>query len=313
MCILMYYSMLFCSINSAGVPFWGSNPDWCCVASCDGVIRKLQRKTTASAFWFQHAQKFHKTYVYPHPWCNVNTLFKLLLLTCHFLLFCMAYGTNKHHRTHTHKFCESCLGAVLPRGLTVRTVNSLLWGRSAPTWLCLIRVVRFALHLWSHWAASGPVGITDGIRGVEVWRSWKKPYSFPLLSPTVSAPGSSRKSLPGRGPSSTCTPILAGPSMVFGHGRPPRLSPVGDPRQEGPAHTGCMHDISPPAEDMEAVGLAPGRSAPKCRSLSWGCLEGCPRGNIMPWSGESLLYGAGDVCWTQLTAQWFQWNPHIKG
>ncbi len=75
------------------------------------------------------------------------------------------------------------------------------------------------------------------------------------LSPDRSAPGSSRESAPGWGPSIASSPVLAGLSMVLGHDFSPRWLSVGDSRQEGSPLTGRGHDSSPRV--VEAVGVAP--------------------------------------------------------
>ncbi len=77
------------------------------------------------------------------------------------------------------------------------------------------------------------------------------------LSPDRSAPGSSRESAPGRGPSIASSPVLAGPSMVLGPDFSPRRLSLGDSRQEGSPLTGGGPDPSPPPGVVEAVGVAP--------------------------------------------------------
>ncbi len=71
------------------------------------------------------------------------------------------------------------------------------------------------------------------------------------------SPGSSRESAPGWGPAVASSPVLAGPSMVFGPGFSPRWLSMGDSSQEGSLLTGGGYDPSPPPRVMEAVGVAP--------------------------------------------------------
>ncbi len=78
-----------------------------------------------------------------------------------------------------------------------------------------------------------------------------------MPSPDRSAPGSSRETAPGRGPAVACSPVLAGPSMVFGPEFSPRRLSMGDSSQEGSPLTSGGYDPSPPPGVMEAVGVAP--------------------------------------------------------
>ncbi len=77
------------------------------------------------------------------------------------------------------------------------------------------------------------------------------------LSLDCSPPRSSGESAPGRGPSATCSPLLAGPSMVLRPDFPSRRLSMGDSRQEGSPLTGGGHHLSPPPGVVEAVGVAP--------------------------------------------------------
>ncbi len=77
------------------------------------------------------------------------------------------------------------------------------------------------------------------------------------LSPDRSAPGSSRETAPGRGPAVASSPVLAGPSMVFGPEFSPRRLSMGDSSQEGSPLTSGGYDPSPLPGVMEAVGMAP--------------------------------------------------------
>ncbi len=77
------------------------------------------------------------------------------------------------------------------------------------------------------------------------------------FSPDRSAPGSSRESAPGRGPSIASSPVLAGPSVVLGPDFSPRRLSMGDSCQERSPLTGGGHDPSPPPRVVEAVGVAP--------------------------------------------------------
>ncbi len=76
------------------------------------------------------------------------------------------------------------------------------------------------------------------------------------LSPDRSAPGSSGESAPGRAPSATSSPVLAGPSMILRPDFSPRQLSMGDSRQEGSPLTGGGHHLSPPPGVVEAVGVA---------------------------------------------------------
>ncbi len=76
------------------------------------------------------------------------------------------------------------------------------------------------------------------------------------LSPDRSAPGSSRESAPGRGPSIASRPVLTGPSRVLGPDFSPRRLSMGGSRQEGSPLTGGGHDPSPLPGVVEAVGVA---------------------------------------------------------
>ncbi len=77
------------------------------------------------------------------------------------------------------------------------------------------------------------------------------------LPPDRSAPGSSGESLPGRGATTASSPILAGPSMVCGPGRPPRRLSVGDSHTARSPLSGRGHYMSPSPRYVEAVGVAP--------------------------------------------------------
>ncbi|KAL0188730.1 hypothetical protein M9458_015829, partial [Cirrhinus mrigala] len=77
------------------------------------------------------------------------------------------------------------------------------------------------------------------------------------VSPDRSAPGSSGESAPGRGQSTSSSPILARPSMVLGPDFSPRRFSVEDSCQEGSPLTGGGHHPSPPPGAVEAVGVAP--------------------------------------------------------
>ncbi len=76
------------------------------------------------------------------------------------------------------------------------------------------------------------------------------------LHPDCSAPGSSGKSLSGRGASIISSPVLAGPSMVCGPGRPPRRLNIGDSRTAGSPLSGRGHHLLPLPRVVEAVGVA---------------------------------------------------------
>ncbi len=77
------------------------------------------------------------------------------------------------------------------------------------------------------------------------------------LTPDCSAPGSSRESALGWGPSVASSPVLAGPSMVLGPDFPSRRLSMGDSRQEVSPLTGGGHHLSPLPGVVEAVGVAP--------------------------------------------------------
>ncbi len=64
-------------------------------------------------------------------------------------------------------------------------------------------------------------------------------------------------SIQGQGLSFASSPILAGPSMVFGHDFSPRRLSMRDSHQEGSPLTGGGHYPSPPPKVVEAVGVAP--------------------------------------------------------
>jgi hypothetical protein len=72
-----------------------------------------------------------------------------------------------------------------------------------------------------------------------------------------SVPGSSGEGSLGWGPSAVNSPVLVGPSLVFGPGVPPRRLSSGDSDREGPAVPGRGHDISASSRVEETVGLAP--------------------------------------------------------
>ncbi|KAI2646912.1 hypothetical protein H4Q32_025038 [Labeo rohita] len=76
------------------------------------------------------------------------------------------------------------------------------------------------------------------------------------FSPDHSAPGSSRESAPGRGVPPPSSPVLAGPSMVFGPDFSPRWLSMGDSRQEGSPLTGGGHHVPPSPGAVEALGVA---------------------------------------------------------
>ncbi len=77
------------------------------------------------------------------------------------------------------------------------------------------------------------------------------------FSPDCSAPGSSRESAPGRGPSFASSPVLAGPSVVLGPDFSSRRLSMGDSCQERSPLTGGGHAPSPPPGVVEAVCVAP--------------------------------------------------------
>ncbi|KAL0146516.1 hypothetical protein M9458_058147, partial [Cirrhinus mrigala] len=77
------------------------------------------------------------------------------------------------------------------------------------------------------------------------------------LSPNRSAPGSSGKCAPGRGPSSIRSPALAGPSMVLGPDFPSRWLSMGDSHQEGSSLPGGGHHPPPSPGVVEVVDVAP--------------------------------------------------------
>ncbi len=77
------------------------------------------------------------------------------------------------------------------------------------------------------------------------------------FSPDRSAPESSGKSTPGRGPSSASSPVLASLSMVLRPCVPPRRLSAGDSDQEGPPLSVWGHHPSPLPGLMETVGVAP--------------------------------------------------------
>ncbi|KAI2660335.1 enzymatic polyprotein [Labeo rohita] len=76
------------------------------------------------------------------------------------------------------------------------------------------------------------------------------------LSPDCSAPGSSGEGAPGRGPSSSGSPILAGPSTVLGPDFPPRRLSMGDSRQERSPLASGRHHPSPSPGVVEVMGVA---------------------------------------------------------
>lgn len=76
------------------------------------------------------------------------------------------------------------------------------------------------------------------------------------FSPDRSAPRSSGEGSPGRAQSPAYSPVLAGPSMVFGPSISPRRLSPRDTDQERSALSGEWVDPSPPSRAMEAVGLA---------------------------------------------------------
>ncbi|KAI2667776.1 Transposon Ty3-G Gag-Pol polyprotein [Labeo rohita] len=77
------------------------------------------------------------------------------------------------------------------------------------------------------------------------------------LSPDRSVPGSSGESVPGRGPSSFSSPILAGPSMVLGPDFPSRRLSMGDSRQEESPLSGRRHHPPPSPKVVEVMDVAP--------------------------------------------------------
>ncbi|KAI2664367.1 enzymatic polyprotein [Labeo rohita] len=77
------------------------------------------------------------------------------------------------------------------------------------------------------------------------------------FSPDCSAPGSSGEGAPGRGPSSSSSPVLAVSSMVRGPNFPPRRLSLGDSRQErSPLTSGRQHPPPSPGA-VEVMGVAP--------------------------------------------------------
>ncbi len=77
------------------------------------------------------------------------------------------------------------------------------------------------------------------------------------LSPDLSAPGSSRESVPEMGPAVASSSVQAGPSMVLGPDFSSRRLSMGDSCQEGSPLTGGGYDPSPLPGVMEAVCVAP--------------------------------------------------------
>ncbi len=77
------------------------------------------------------------------------------------------------------------------------------------------------------------------------------------LSPDLSAPGSSRESVPEWGPAVASSSVQAGPSMVLGPDFSSRRLSMGDSCQEGSPLTGGGYDPSPLPGVMEAVCVAP--------------------------------------------------------
>ncbi|XP_026111570.1 uncharacterized protein LOC113088631 [Carassius auratus] len=76
------------------------------------------------------------------------------------------------------------------------------------------------------------------------------------LSPCCSAPRSSGESPPGRSKSTSRSSTLAESNLVCGPDSSPRRFSLGDPDQERPSISGRGHYISPPARDLEALGVA---------------------------------------------------------
>ncbi len=77
------------------------------------------------------------------------------------------------------------------------------------------------------------------------------------LSPDRSAPRSSGKSVPGRGPSAASSPVLAGPSMVLGPDFSPRRLSMGDSREKGSPLTGGGAPSFTPARSCGSCGCGP--------------------------------------------------------
>ncbi len=77
------------------------------------------------------------------------------------------------------------------------------------------------------------------------------------LPPDCSAPGSSGESSPGRGSSIVSSPVLDGPSMVCGPGRPSRRLFMVDSRLAGSLLSDREHHLSPLPRVVETVGVAP--------------------------------------------------------
>ncbi|XP_026116256.1 uncharacterized protein LOC113094840 [Carassius auratus] len=68
--------------------------------------------------------------------------------------------------------------------------------------------------------------------------------------------GSSGESPPGRSKSTSRSSTLAESNLVCGPDSSPRRFSLGDPDQERPSISGKGHYISPPARDLEALGVA---------------------------------------------------------
>ncbi|XDV35947.1 hypothetical protein PO909_005809 [Leuciscus waleckii] len=68
--------------------------------------------------------------------------------------------------------------------------------------------------------------------------------------------GSSGESPPGRNKSTASSTTLAESNLVCGPNSSPRRPSLGDPNQERPSVSGRGHNISPPAGDLETMGLA---------------------------------------------------------
>ncbi len=107
-------------------------------------------------------------------------------------------------------------------------------------WICL----------WCHQTVLSPLILSNSSSstGAGCYGTDLAEASSVCLSPDRSAPGSSRESAPGRGPSIASSPVLAGPGMVLGPDFSPRWLSMGDSRQEGSPLTGGGHDPSPRPE-----------------------------------------------------------------
>ncbi len=130
------------------------------------------------------------------------------------------------------------------------------------------------------------------------------------FSPDRSAPGSSRESAPGRGPSVASSPVLAGPSVVLGPDFSSRRLSMGDSCQEGSPLTGRGHDSSPPPGVVEAVGVAPEGAQLIASGLSTEVVETILQSRAPStrklYALKWRLHGAEIASLTQLTARLVQ-------